>query len=64
MDKLLRYDDLVERGVVRNRTTLYRWIKTKNFPSPVKLGNQTVAWPAAAVEAWVEAQNSAPAEAA
>lgn len=47
-----RYPDLVEAGIVNNRTTLARWIKAKLFPAPVSLGPNTRAWPADEVEEW------------
>lgn len=55
----LRFADLVERGIVRNRVTLSRWIKSQGFPPPVKLGPNTAAWSTAAVEAWVASRPNA-----
>jgi len=48
-----RYPDLVERRIVNNRTTLYRWIKDFGFPPGILLGPNTRAWPAHEVEAWL-----------
>jgi predicted DNA-binding transcriptional regulator AlpA len=48
--KYLRYSDLVERGLVRNRMTLWRWVKSGHFPAPVELGPNTRAWPEPSVE--------------
>lgn len=50
---LIRFDALKQRGIVRNRVTLARWIKTLNFPRPIQLGVNTVAWNAAEVEEWL-----------
>ncbi len=36
--KILTYEDLVERGIVKHRTTLWRWVRDGDFPPPVKLG--------------------------
>lgn len=55
MQKLMRYPDLVEAGVVNNRVTLARWIKHRGFPKPIQLGANSVAWPADQVEAWIAA---------
>ncbi len=41
---LLRYDDLKARGIVRNRTTLYRWIKKGLFPPGFMIGENTRVW--------------------
>ncbi len=50
--KLLRYADLVERGLVRNRMTLRRWILAGRFPAPIALGPNTLAWPEDEIEAF------------
>lgn len=59
MTKFLRYPNLVERGIVRNRMTLARWIKRHGFPKPVKLGPQTSAWIADEVDSWLNARAAA-----
>ncbi len=55
----LRFSDLVERGIVRNRVTLGRWIKLHDFPAGILLGPNTRAWPADQVEAWLAARAAA-----
>lgn len=40
----VRFEGLVERGYVRNRTTLKRWIEQGLFPKPIKLGPNSIAW--------------------
>ena len=45
----LRFPDLKERKIVSNRTTLRRWIQDGEFPAPVKLGENSIAW---RVEEW------------
>ncbi|MEE8173056.1 MAG: AlpA family phage regulatory protein [Alphaproteobacteria bacterium] len=54
--RYLRYADLVERQIVRNRTTLSRWIKHYGFPPGVLLGPNTRAWPEEEAEAWLQAR--------
>ena len=49
----LRFSDLVERGIVRNRVTLGRWIKLHGFPAGILLGPNTRVWPADQVETWL-----------
>ncbi len=55
----LRFNDLKAREIVRNRTTLARWIKKYGFPPGVLLGPNTRAWPADEVDAWLEAREAA-----
>lgn len=56
MTMLLRFSNLVERGIVNNRTTLHRWIDSNGFPPGIKIGPNSRAWPAEEVEAWIEAR--------
>lgn len=62
--KFLRFKDLVERGIVRNRVTLYRWIRDNGFPPGVLLGPNTRAWPEDEIDAWIERRRKAGEEAA
>jgi len=50
---LLRYEDLVELGVVRNRQTLANRIARDRFPAPIQLGDNTRAWLAFEVFEWL-----------
>jgi len=52
--KLLRYADLVELGVIPNRTTLARWIKAGRWPAPLRLGPNFCAWKLSEIEAHLE----------
>ena len=51
--QLWRYADLVSAGIVRNRTTLYRWIQQQGFPSGILIGPNTRVWPREDVLAWL-----------
>ena len=53
MTTYLRFNDLRERRIVDNRTTLYRWIKERGFPPGILLGPNTRAWTEEEVEAWL-----------
>ena len=55
MAKFLRYPDLVDRGIFKNHTTLYRWIAEGRFPAGVKLGPNTRAWTEDEIDAWEQA---------
>ena len=52
VEKFLRFKDLVARGIVKNWTTLLRWIREEGFHEPVKLGPNTTAWPESEIEKW------------
>ncbi len=56
--RYLRYSDLVERGIVNNRATLYRWIRRHGFPAGVLLGPNSRAWPEDAVMRWLESRST------
>ena len=58
ISQLLRYNDLVEAGIVCNRSTLYRWIKHHGFPQGILLGPNARAWPEDQVEKWLQARPS------
>ena len=57
-----RYSDLYDRGIVRNRTTLYRWIKQGLFPSGTMIGPNTRAWTDAEIEIFEAGRARASAE--
>jgi predicted DNA-binding transcriptional regulator AlpA len=59
MTVLLRYRNLVARGVVRNRMTLKRRIKLDGFPPGRMTGPNERTWTEDEVDAWV---NSRPIE--
>jgi predicted DNA-binding transcriptional regulator AlpA len=50
----LRFDDLKSRQIVKNRPTLYRWIKLHKFPEGILLGPNTRVWPEEEVVEWIE----------
>lgn len=44
-----------ELGNIGN-TTLRRWVREGNFPKPIKLGANCVAWRRDEVDAWIESR--------
>jgi prophage regulatory protein len=52
---LLSHDDLKARGITYSRASIYRKIKDKTFPAPVKLGENKIAWLASEIDAWIDA---------
>ena len=49
----------VQHQVGLGRSAIYTRIKAGTFPKPVKLGARVAAWPAAAIDAWIEQQIAA-----
>jgi predicted DNA-binding transcriptional regulator AlpA len=54
--KYLRYPDLVEAGVVTNRVTLGRMIKSQGFPAGRLLGFNTRAWTETEIREWLDSR--------
>jgi prophage regulatory protein len=53
--RLLRLPDVLERVGLR-RSRLYDLVADGRFPTPVKLGDRAVAWPADEVDDWIRAK--------
>jgi predicted DNA-binding transcriptional regulator AlpA len=58
--KLIRYPDLVERGVVASRMTLWRLIREYGFPPGMLVTPNARAWDEAEVDAWLASRATAP----
>lgn len=54
MKKLIRYPDLVEKGVVNSRMTLKRLIDTQGFPPGQLITPNSRAWAEADVDNWIQ----------
>jgi len=54
-ERYVRFKDLKERGIVRNWTTLVRWIKEGRFPPGRLLGPNTRVWTEGEIERWIAA---------
>jgi predicted DNA-binding transcriptional regulator AlpA len=52
----VRFHDLRAAGIADSRTQLGRLIKNVGFPRGKLLGPKIVAWDAAEIEAWIDAQ--------
>ena len=52
---LLSREDLRKRGISYSRAQLYRKVKDKTFPLPVRLGENKIAWLSTEIDAWIEA---------
>ena len=51
--RILRYDDLVERGICRSRMTLHRYRKERGFPQAIELGG-SIGWFEDEINQWLE----------
>ena len=58
--KLLRYNDLVERGIVASRMTLWRLIREHDFPAGKLITPNARAWEEEEVSGWIASRPSAP----
>jgi predicted DNA-binding transcriptional regulator AlpA len=52
MKKLIRYNDLVAKGVVNSRMTLKRLIDTQDFPPGLLITPNARAWEEESVDTW------------
>jgi prophage regulatory protein len=52
---LLSREDLKARGIRYSRAQLWRKVKDKTFPQPVRLGENKIAWLSTEIDAWIEA---------
>jgi prophage regulatory protein len=50
--KFIRYQQLKDRGIPWTRVHLGRLVRAGEFPQPVNLGGQTIAWVEAEIDAW------------
>jgi predicted DNA-binding transcriptional regulator AlpA len=57
--KLIRYSDLVKKGVVNSRMTLKRLIDAQDFPTGRLITPNSRAWDEEEVDAWIAARPTA-----
>ena len=60
--RLHTFNDLKQRGVVPNRTTLMRWQKTIDFPLGFMIGPNRRVWTDEEIEQWLAERARASAE--
>jgi predicted DNA-binding transcriptional regulator AlpA len=60
--RLLRFNDLKEKGVVKNRVTLHRWMHREidPFPAPIQLSENSIAWRESEVLDWLARRAKGP----
>jgi predicted DNA-binding transcriptional regulator AlpA len=57
--RLIRYTDLVAKGVVNSRMTLKRLIDNQDFPPGILVTPNSRAWDEGEVDAWIGARPAA-----
>jgi predicted DNA-binding transcriptional regulator AlpA len=60
MERRLRFRDLREKGIVKNRQTLKNWIKYRGFPPGQMTGPNTRTWSEGEIETYVNSRPAAP----
>lgn len=53
--RLIRLPEVKAR-IGLSRSTIYNRIAAKTFPAPVRLGEKSVAWEEAKIDAWIQAR--------
>ena len=56
--RLLRIRQVLEKTGL-SRSSLYRKLKARDFPEPVSLGDRSVAWVEADLDAWIQSRPAA-----
>jgi len=52
--RMLSFEQLKsEKGIRFSRQHIYRLVKARHFPAPVKLGLQTNGWPEEEIDRWL-----------
>ena len=52
-NKILRLPEVKSKTGL-SRSTIYAFIKTKQFPAPIQLGQRCVGWVEESIEKWIE----------
>ena len=53
--KLLNLEGLADKGIKASDTTIWRWIRDRDFPKPVKIGNRNH-WVETEIDQYIEAK--------
>jgi prophage regulatory protein len=54
--KLLDRDGLKAKGIKYSKPQLWRLVKAKKFPAPIKIGEARSAWVESEIDAWIAAK--------
>lgn len=53
---IIRLAELQRRFVPMSRVSIWRKVRNKEFPAPIRLGDRAIGWRVADVEAWLAAR--------
>lgn len=56
--KILKLPQVMECTAL-SRSSIYAYIKTKNFPAPIRLGIRAVGWEAESINQWLSERRDA-----
>jgi prophage regulatory protein len=56
--KLIAMNALGDRGIPYSRAHLYRLIRAKKFPQPIRLGENRIAFIEDEIDAWLEGKRT------
>ena len=56
-ETFIRMDRLLEILPV-STTTIFKWVKSGQFPAPIRIGPNVSAWSSVEIEAWKEARKA------
>ncbi|MFW6028188.1 MAG: helix-turn-helix transcriptional regulator [bacterium] len=51
--QLLDYDGLKAKGICYSKPQLWRKVKAKSFPAPIKIGAARIAWVEQEIDRWI-----------
>jgi prophage regulatory protein len=54
--RLLKINELEQKGIPYSRAHIYRLIRAKKFPEPVRLGENRIAFVESEIEDWVQSK--------
>jgi prophage regulatory protein len=57
LDRLLSIKELRPLIGSPSISTIYRWVASGQFPAPLKIGPNRVAWKVSAIEAWTKSKD-------
>lgn len=52
-DRIMRLPEVMARIGIIGKSTIYRWVKNQEFPTPLALGGGSVGWRESDIDAWI-----------
>jgi prophage regulatory protein len=59
IERLLTTPEVLRVTTIKHRNTLRRMVKAKQFPQPIKLSDNRIAWRSSTVAEWIAARERA-----